>query len=72
VRRLLVSKPNPLAGGSHINPHHVNDWPLSTLKHRLRRSGARQIKCYHQSLRGYHIRRTAVPWDPSWLLDVRY
>jgi SAM-dependent methyltransferase len=72
VQRLLVSKPNPLAGGSHINPHHVNDWPLTTLKHRLRQTGAREIKCHHQTLRGYRMRRRALPWDAFWLLDVRY
>lgn len=70
--RLLMSMPNPLAGGSHINSHHVNDWPLSKIKRHLRRHGARSIRNYHQSLRGYRVKRTALPWDAFWLFDVRF
>lgn len=70
--RLLLSMPNPLAGGSHINPHHVTDWPLSTLKNRLRRAGATRIRSSHQALRNPAVRRNAAPWDPFWLLDVSF
>jgi SAM-dependent methyltransferase len=70
--RLLMSMPNPLAGGSHLNPHHVNDWPLSTLKRNLRRAGASRVDGYHQSLRGYRVHRGAAPWYPFWLLDVHF
>jgi SAM-dependent methyltransferase len=75
--RLLISFPNPLLGGSHINPHHVNDWPLSALKRQLRKAGARSLRGYHQ--RGYPrargdwvVRRTALPWNATWLFDVRF
>lgn len=75
--RLLVSFPNPLVGGSHINPHHVNDWPLSKLKHELRHAGAKRLKGYHQRghprPRGdYVVRRGAYSWDATWLFDVRF
>jgi 2-polyprenyl-3-methyl-5-hydroxy-6-metoxy-1,4-benzoquinol methylase len=72
IPRLLLSVPNPLAGGSHINPHHVNDWPLSRLKKSLRAAGARSIRGHHQRLRGHHVSRGALPWQPFWLLDVRF
>jgi SAM-dependent methyltransferase len=68
--RLLLSVPNPLVGGSHINPHHVNDWPLSSLKRLLRAAGAKRIRVYHQHIRGYRIGRGAAPWHGTWLLDV--
>lgn len=75
--RMLISFPNPLVGGSHINPHHVNDWPLSKLKRQLRRAGAKRIKGYHQRghprPRGdYVVRRSAVSWNATWLFDVRF
>jgi len=70
--RLLLSVPNPLVGGSHINPHHVNDWPLSSLKGLLRSAGARRIRAYHQHVRGYRIGRGAAPWHGTWLLDIRF
>lgn len=75
--RLLVSFPNPLVGGSHINPHHVNDWPLSKLKRQLRQAGAKHLKGYHQRghprPRGdYVVRRGANSWNATWLFDVRF
>lgn len=70
--RLMLSVPNPLAGGSHINPHHVNDWPLSHLKSVLRSAGARRIGMYHQHVRGYRVGRGAAPWHGIWLLDVGF
>jgi SAM-dependent methyltransferase len=75
--RLLISFPNPLVGGSHINPHHVNDWPLSRLKRRLREAGAKRLTGYHQRgyprTRGdYVVRRGASPWNATWLFDVRF
>jgi 2-polyprenyl-3-methyl-5-hydroxy-6-metoxy-1,4-benzoquinol methylase len=72
VPRLLMSVPNPLAGGSHINPHHVIDWPLSRWKRVLRAAGATDITAHHQSLRGYRVQRRAAPWHAFWLLDVRF
>jgi SAM-dependent methyltransferase len=75
--RLLISFPNPLVGGSHINPHHVNDWPLSKLKRLLRRAGARGLVGYHQRghprPRGdYVVRRGAISWNATWIFDVRF
>jgi SAM-dependent methyltransferase len=70
--RLLVSFPNPLAGGSHINPHHVNDWPLSKLKHELRSAGARRLRGYHQRRGDTIVRRGAHPWHLTWLFDVEF
>jgi 2-polyprenyl-3-methyl-5-hydroxy-6-metoxy-1,4-benzoquinol methylase len=70
--RLLLSIPNPLVGGSHINPHHVNDWPLSHLKRVVRSAGARRIHSFHQHVRGYRVGRGAAPWHGTWLLDVSF
>lgn len=75
--RLLISFPNPLVGGSHINPHHLNDWPVSRLKRQLRRAGAQRLAGYHQRgyprARGdYVVRRTAFAWNATWLFDVRF
>ncbi len=70
--RLLLSVPNPLVGGSHINPHHVNDWPLSSLKGLLRSAGAKRMRAYHQHVRGYRVTRGAAPWHGTWLLDVSF
>lgn len=72
VPRLLVSIPNPLAGGSHINPHHIVDWPLRTVKAHLRRAGARRIRAYHQGLWQHQVRRTAAPYHVIWLFDVQF
>jgi SAM-dependent methyltransferase len=68
--RLVVSFPNPLGSGSHINPHHLVDWPLITLKRRLREAGARELKVYRQGYYSPAIRR----WHPgpslTWLIDA--
>jgi 2-polyprenyl-3-methyl-5-hydroxy-6-metoxy-1,4-benzoquinol methylase len=70
--RLMLSVPNPLVGGSHINPHHVNDWPLSRLKSIVRAAGATHIRAYHQHVRGFRVGRGAAPWHGTWLLDVSF
>lgn len=70
--RLLLSVPNPLVGGSHINPHHVNDWPFTSLKRLVRAAGAKRMRAYHQHVRGYRVGRHAAPWHGTWLLDVRF
>lgn len=69
--RLLLSFPNPLVGGSHLNPHHRVDWPLSTLKARVRAAGYRHLRAYHQTLRSAGVRAGAFPWSAVWLLDAR-
>jgi 2-polyprenyl-3-methyl-5-hydroxy-6-metoxy-1,4-benzoquinol methylase len=69
--RLLLSLPNPLFGGSHLNPHHIQDWPLRKLKQQLRIAGAKQIKTYHQIGRGFGVHRGGPPWAAGWDLEAR-
>jgi SAM-dependent methyltransferase len=69
--RLLLSFPNPLLNGSHLNPHHRNDWPLRTLRRELARAGARQVSTYHQRRHDSLVRRGGFAWNPIWVLDVR-
>jgi SAM-dependent methyltransferase len=40
VNTLLASFPNPKFHGSHLNPHHVNDWSLEQFESELRRAAA--------------------------------
>jgi len=68
---ILVSMPNPLLGGSHLNPHHIQDWPLAKLKQQLRSAGAAHIKTYHQVGRSFSVHRGGPFWASNWLLDVR-
>lgn len=72
VPRLLMSVPNPLISGSHINPHHVNDWPRSLVKANLRNVGAKSIRSYNQGVRRYDVRRFAASYHGTWLFDVRF
>jgi len=37
---LLVSFPNPVYHGSHLNHHHVNDWPMERVEEELMRAAA--------------------------------
>lgn len=69
-RRLLLSMPNPLATGSHLNPHHVNDWPLTRLKRRLRAAGFSRIHVSHQLLGSFAIRSGGRPWASVWMIDA--
>jgi len=69
--RALVSFPNPIFLGSHLNPHHVNDWPLPTLLRKIRLRGVRDVTVYHQSRRSSQVKRFGFPWNPTWLLDIR-
>ncbi len=68
--RLLLSFPNPLLHGSHLNPHHRVDWPLGELLRRLRAHGAVAIGKQHQSRRHAAVRSGAYPWSSIWILDV--
>jgi len=72
IEEVLFSVPNPLAGGSHINPHHVNDWSLGRFKSYLREAGATGIRSFSQGLKRYQIRRGAFYWDLNWLFRVRF
>jgi SAM-dependent methyltransferase len=69
-RRLLLSFPNPLAAGSHLNPHHVNDWPLAHLKRRLRAAGFTRWELFHQAPWSPVVRRGGRLWAAVWMLDV--
>jgi SAM-dependent methyltransferase len=68
--RMLISFPNPIGSGSHINPHHMVDWPLVTLKRKLREAGARKLTVYRQGYYSPAIRR----WHPgpslTWVIDA--
>jgi SAM-dependent methyltransferase len=71
-RRLLLSFPNPLAAGSHLNPHHVNDWPLTHLKARLRAAGFRRWELFHQAPWSPVVRRGGRIWGAVWMLDASF
>jgi hypothetical protein len=50
---LIASFPNPLYHGSHHNPYHLNDWPLSRLEDELeaaarQRGGSFELHSYRQ------------------------
>jgi SAM-dependent methyltransferase len=50
VDTLLVSFPNPVYHGSHLNHHHVNDWTLEQVELELKRAAATrfsQLKLAH-------------------------
>jgi 2-polyprenyl-3-methyl-5-hydroxy-6-metoxy-1,4-benzoquinol methylase len=68
---VVLSYPNPLFAGPHLNPHHLVDWPLGVLKDALRAAGADQIDGYHQRLGSPGVRRGAPPWSAVWILHVR-
>lgn len=68
---VLISYPNPLAAGPHLNPHHVVDWPLRTLRRALASAGARSVDGFHQRLGSPSVRRGTPPWAAVWLLHVR-
>jgi hypothetical protein len=53
VPALLASFPNPQFHGSHLNHHHVNDWPLERFEDELRAAAAEtigqiELTHYHQ------------------------
>jgi SAM-dependent methyltransferase len=69
--RLLLSLPSPLFAGTHLNPHHVQDWPLRKLKQQLRIAGANHIQTYHQIGRKFGVHRGGPPWAATWVLEAR-
>jgi 2-polyprenyl-3-methyl-5-hydroxy-6-metoxy-1,4-benzoquinol methylase len=69
--RVLMSYPNPFAAGPHLNPHHIVDWPLRTMRQALRDAGAQQIRGHHQTLLSPGVRRGTPPWAAVWVLDVK-
>jgi SAM-dependent methyltransferase len=68
--RVLLSLPNPLAGGSHINPHHLVDWPLTTLKRKLREAGAKELVIRRQGYFSPVVRRWRPAPSISWVIDA--
>jgi SAM-dependent methyltransferase len=68
--RVLLSLPNPLAGGSHINPHHLVDWPLTTLKRKLRAAGARSLLVRRQGYFSPVVRHWRAAPSISWVIDA--
>lgn len=68
---VLLSYPNPLAAGPHLNPHHRVDWPLRSLKSALRRAGATELELFHQRLTSPAVRRGAPPWAAVWMVRAR-
>jgi 2-polyprenyl-3-methyl-5-hydroxy-6-metoxy-1,4-benzoquinol methylase len=68
--RLLLSMPNPLIGGSHINPFHVNDWSPTTLWRALHAAGARRVRFFRQGIWSARVRRGAFPTSGVWLVDA--
>ena len=65
---VLLSYPNPLAAGPHLNPHHRVDWPLGLLKRALRAAGAQRLEMHHQRLGSPAVRRGAPPWAAVWMV----
>jgi SAM-dependent methyltransferase len=68
--RVLLSLPNPLAGGSHINPHHLVDWPLTTLKRKLKDAGAKELVIRRQGYFSPSVRRWRPAPSISWVIDA--
>lgn len=71
LKRVPFSVPNPLAGGSHINPHHINDWSLREVKDLFRDSRG-SVTSYHQGLKRYQVKRGAAYYHLNWLFDVEF
>jgi SAM-dependent methyltransferase len=68
--RFLLSFPNPVFHGSHLNPYHQVDWPLRELRRQMRRAGASTWNELHQNRRDANVRPRALPWSSIWLMDV--
>lgn len=65
---VLLSYPNPLAAGPHLNPHHRVDWPLRVVKRALRAAGATRLELHHQRVGSAAVRRGSPPWAAVWLV----
>ena len=64
VSTLLVSFPNPVYHGSHLNHHHVNDWPLEQVEQELARAAAVRFT-------GLRVRHMYQPQGQPSILDGR-
>jgi 2-polyprenyl-3-methyl-5-hydroxy-6-metoxy-1,4-benzoquinol methylase len=65
---VLLSYPNALLGGPHLNPHHLVDWPLRQLKRALVEAGATEMQFWHQRMGSATVHKYAPPWAASWLV----
>jgi len=68
--RALFSFPNPIWHNSQLNPHHVQDWPLSACRRRFHAAGGTSIRLFSQSQRTGAIARGYRPLASVWLFDV--
>jgi 2-polyprenyl-3-methyl-5-hydroxy-6-metoxy-1,4-benzoquinol methylase len=74
ISLLLVSFPNPAYHGSHLNPHHLNDWPLEEVEAALDRAARRyhaQVSLEHMLQQGVTIVPGRDPNANFWLFVVR-
>ena len=67
--RVFFSVPNPWWHMSQLNPHHINDWPLSEWKRRLAVAGANRIKTYSQMRMRPEVVRGWRPRASGWVFD---
>jgi 2-polyprenyl-3-methyl-5-hydroxy-6-metoxy-1,4-benzoquinol methylase len=65
---VLLSCPNPLAAGPHLNPHHRVDWPLRVVKRALSAAGAVRLEVHHQRVGSPFVRRGSPPWAAVWMV----
>jgi SAM-dependent methyltransferase len=73
---LVASFPNPEFHGSHLNPHHVNDWSLSRFEHELKAAASvrfRQlsIECWHQPQGSPCLVAGRDPSAPFWVVVAK-
>jgi SAM-dependent methyltransferase len=67
--RVFFSVPNPWWHNSQLNPHHVNDFPLSEWRRRLSAAGAGSIRLSCQMVGKPQVVRGYRPRASSWVLD---
>lgn len=65
---VLLSYPNPLAAGPHLNPHHRVDWPLRVLRRALLAAGARKLETFHQRVGSAAVHKGSPPWAAVWMI----
>jgi 2-polyprenyl-3-methyl-5-hydroxy-6-metoxy-1,4-benzoquinol methylase len=68
VSLLVLSFPNPTYHGSHLNPWHVNDWPLGRVETHLE---ATSIEHFHQPHGSPSLSSGRDPEAPFWVMIAR-
>lgn len=76
VDTLIVSFPNPRFHGSHVNPHHVNDWTLEQFEAELERAaltryGQLKVGYMYQPYGKPTIAYGRDPEAPFWIVVCR-